>query len=81
MLSFPSMSSSLRSSWLLQIGRESAELHSELRKLEQQSLLSSSYAGSVTEALEPFEQNSTRDMFQGMSSSPLNSFSISGAAV
>eukprot|EP00268_Persea_americana_P069088 TRINITY_DN9747_c0_g2_i2.p1 TRINITY_DN9747_c0_g2~~TRINITY_DN9747_c0_g2_i2.p1 ORF type:complete len:260 (+),score=82.68 TRINITY_DN9747_c0_g2_i2:134-913(+) len=51
---------------LVVIGKESAELHRELHALEKQSVLSSSCAGSIAEAFEPFEQSSTRDMFNEM---------------
>ncbi|XP_058101407.1 protein MIS12 homolog isoform X2 [Magnolia sinica] len=51
---------------LVVVGRESAELHRELHALQKQSILSSSCARSVAEALEPFKQNSTHDMFKEM---------------
>ncbi|XP_077249516.1 protein MIS12 homolog isoform X2 [Tasmannia lanceolata] len=51
---------------LVTAGRESAELHRELQALEKHSILSTSCAQSVTEALELVEPNSMHDMFQEM---------------
>lgn len=51
---------------LAAVGRESTELHGELHALKKQSLLSSSCAGSLTETLEPFQQNFIHDMFHEM---------------
>ncbi|XP_058101409.1 protein MIS12 homolog [Magnolia sinica] len=51
---------------LVVVGRESAELHREVHALQKQSILSSSCARSVAEALEPFKQNSMHAMLKEM---------------
>ncbi|KAF6166346.1 hypothetical protein GIB67_015892 [Kingdonia uniflora] len=50
---------------LLLVGKESTDLQSELNVLKKQSTLSNTFAESVTEALQPFEQNSVDDMLRG----------------